>query len=149
MRSKLVPSLLVLGLAAGLAGCMQPTNHGNRPPVSRLEQVKPGEQTRDEVRMLLGTPSVVPEFGDDTWYYVSTVKQPQSFDNPETVEREIIAIRFDENGVVADIETLDITAGQEVTPVARKTPTRGREMTILEQAIGNLGRFSTEAEGNR
>ncbi len=142
-----MPSLLVLGLAAGLAGCMEPSTHGNRPPVSRLQEVTPGVQTRDDILMLLGSPSVVPVYGEDTWYYVSSVMMPQSFDNPETVAREIIAVRFDEDGVVAGVDTLDLADGQAVDPVDRETPTRGREMTILEQAIGNLGRFSSQSDG--
>jgi hypothetical protein len=31
--------------------------------------------------------------------------------------------------------------GQEIDPVERKTPTHGNKMTVLEQIVGNLGRF--------
>jgi hypothetical protein len=32
--------------------------------------------------------------------------------------------------------------GKEVVPVARVTPAPGRELTFLEQLIGNLGKFN-------
>jgi hypothetical protein len=32
---------------------------------------------------------------------------------------------------------------QEISPVARVTPTEGRDLTLLQQLFGNIGRFSS------
>jgi hypothetical protein len=37
--------------------------------------------------------------------------------------------------------------GKEVTPVARATPAPGRELSFLEQLIGNLGKFNGSSGG--
>jgi hypothetical protein len=40
------------------------------------------------------------------------------------------------------VEQLDASAGQDVDPVARITPTSGHDLTVLEQVMGNVGRFN-------
>ena len=42
------------------------------------------------------------------------------------------------------IDTLGLDKSRGIIPVERKTPTFGNEMTVIEQIIGNLGRFSGE-----
>ena len=37
--------------------------------------------------------------------------------------------------------------GKEITPVARATPAPGRELSFLEQLIGNLGKFNGSSGG--
>ena len=51
-------------------------------------------------------------------------------------------VRFDKKGVVQQVERLDKQDGRDVQVVDRKTPTRGKELTVLEQLLGNVGKFS-------
>jgi hypothetical protein len=40
------------------------------------------------------------------------------------------------------------SSGREDVPYVReKTPTSGQEMTVLQQFVGNLGRFNKQGEG--
>ena len=48
---------------------------------------------------------------------------------------------------VSDVLTYDIEDGQVVDYVARETPTRGRELGILEQLFGTIGRLPDAAAG--
>ena len=45
-------------------------------------------------------------------------------------------------GRVRDIKQYELKDGKEVDMVARKTPTSGKELTVLEQILGNVGKFS-------
>ena len=49
-------------------------------------------------------------------------------------------ITFDDAGNVAGVRTLGLEDGQEVAMNRNETPTRGRELTIIEQLLGNVGR---------
>ena len=53
----------------------------------------------------------------------------------------MLVIRFNKQGIVQKVEHLDKQDGRELQIVDRKTPTRGKELTILEQLLGNIGRF--------
>ena len=61
---------------------------------------------------------------------------------PDILDQKVVAISFDDAGRVKNIRTYGLEDAREIEPVARTTPTGGREITVLEQLVGNLGRFS-------
>ena len=143
MRS-FMKSLLVTALVGTTAACESTIDvHGNAPPPERLEMVKIGHFTRDDVAGLLGTPSSTEPFGDDSWYYISSRFESWAFFAPKEIEREIVAIDFDRSGYVSDIRKLSMENGKQISMVERETPTEGHDLGILEQLLGNVGRFNT------
>ena len=92
---------------------------------------------------MLGTPSSESAFEPGTWYYISEVQQGYAFFQPEVVERSVLILRFNQNRVLDSISTLSKEDGSEVTLVSRETPTEGHRLNLLEQLIGNIGRFNT------
>jgi len=119
------------------------TTHGHRLDSTRLERIRPGVTTREEVRRLLGSPSTVATLDDRTWYYVAQRIERANFYNERLVEQEVVAIRFDPRGIVEAIDRNGLETAQAVVPAAEKTPTRGNELTIFEQIVSNIGRFNT------
>jgi outer membrane protein assembly factor BamE (lipoprotein component of BamABCDE complex) len=114
---------------------------GNLPDPERVAEIKPGEQTREDVADILGSPSSVTPFGSDTWYYISKRTETFAFFAPKLTDRQIVMIKFGGDGKVAGVDTIGIDASRLINPVERTTPTHGTEMTVLEQFVGNLGRF--------
>ncbi len=117
---------------------------GNLPAPELLTKIQPGVQSRNQVADILGSPSSVATFGEEVWYYISSQTETVAFYEPEIIELLVEAITFDDAGKVKNIRTYGLEDAQEIEPVARTTPTGGREITILEQLIGNLGRFSKQ-----
>lgn len=127
--------------AAALAACSPVVDtRGNAPDPEKLAEIKPGVHTREQVARLLGSPSAVATFGNDTWYYVNKQTETLAFFRPKVRERQIIAIHFDESGVVQEVRRYNNESGREITPVARTTPAPGEELGLFEQLFGNLGR---------
>ncbi len=120
--------------------------HGNLPRAELINRIEPGRQTTADVLDLLGTPSSRSSFGPETWYYISRIAQPMLFLTPETLDQQILAIRFDAAGRVSEVKRYDKSDSRDVAFVERETPTRGSELTIMQQVLGNLGRFE-DAEG--
>ncbi|MFD2235359.1 outer membrane protein assembly factor BamE [Phaeospirillum tilakii] len=144
------PAALLVPLAlAALAACTPDIElRGNLPPPEQLAQVTVGKSSRDDVQSLLGTPSNVSPFDDSAWFYISTVSEKVSFFPAEIKERKVIGILFDDAGIVRAVQTKTLADGHDVSTVSRETPTAGKEMTIVEQLFGNLGRFSKK-EGEK
>ncbi len=135
--------LVVAGLALALTACASRiTTRGNLPDPDRLAEIQPGQHSRDQVAEILGTPSSTAVFDQETWYYVSERTTTFAFFKPRVTRRKVVVLRFDEKGVVSDISTLGLKDGRVIVPVERETPTAGTELTILDQLIGNLGRFN-------
>lgn len=106
----------------------------------RPADVKVGEDTKSTVSAKLGTPSVTSTFDPNTWFYVSQLTDRVAFYKPRIAKRDVVAINFDkETEKVASVNTYTLKDGKVIAFNGRETPTRGREMTILEQLLGNVG----------
>jgi outer membrane protein assembly factor BamE (lipoprotein component of BamABCDE complex) len=141
---------LAFAVAALAAACTpQIDTRGNLPLEEVVEQIKEGRQTREQITDLIGTPSTVALFDDETWYYIGERTETVAFFTPTVLERKILAIKFDSGGRVASIDRYDLEDARAIAPVSRVTPTKGRELTVLQQIIGNVGRFSGTNKTNR
>ena len=134
----------VAATAIGLAACSPARdNHGNIPLTEAAEKIAPGKQTREQVRETLGSPSTRATFeGDDIWYYIGKRTETTAFLAPDVLEHRILEIRFGEDGRVSQVREIDATKAVKPRLVDRETPTKGKKLTLLEQFIGNIGRFT-------
>lgn len=137
----------VCGLSIAVVGCApNVATRGNLVEDTRLNQIVVGSSTANDVVALIGTPTTEATFDQQTWYYIGQRTEQMAFFEPEITDRRIIVIRFTETGVVEDIRELGLDEAREVAIVERETPTLGRQITFLEQIIGNLGRFNAERD---
>lgn len=104
----------------------------------QISQVKIGEADRTAVREALGTPSSAAAFAPETWFYISSEEEQVAFLDPEIRKRDILAVEFDDNGVVRDMRRYTIQDGKLFAFNDEQTPTRGRELTLLQQLFGNV-----------
>lgn len=132
----------VCAAALSVSGCAKDINaRGNLPPDEAVSQLQPGQQTRQDVQLILGTPSTVSTLGNETWYYISAITTQYAFYSTEEIERDVYALSFDERGILQEVRNLGLEEGEDLQIVQRESPTMGREFSLIEQLIGNLGRF--------
>ncbi len=130
---------LALAIATS-AGCRATRDfHGYVPDQALPTDVEPAIDTRSTVLARLGSPSTTSVFDNGLWVYMSSTRENKAFFYPKVVAREIVAIQFDENDVVSDVLTYDLNDGRVIDYSSRVTPTRGRELSILEQLFGSIG----------
>lgn len=136
-----VAALASITLLAG-ACAPQVARHGFQPVDVQPTDIVVGTDTRDTVRARLGSPSTVSTFEpENVWFYVSQTTAKYTFNLPEVQQRSVTQIVFDEtSGRVLSVESLDLEDGRQVAFAERETPTRGRELTVLEQLLGTVGR---------
>ena len=138
--SGFLPLACIAILLAG--GCAEEVSiRGNLPDVEELAQIEPGVSSRDDVLRLLGTPSALSTFQDRIWYYIGERQERTSFFKPEVTDRSVLTVTFDEADIVQETRLGTIEDAQDVDLVERQTPTEGRELTVLQQLFGNLGRI--------
>ncbi len=146
-RRNLIALALTAGL--GLAACsVEVATHGHILRTATVEDVRPGAATKQDVRAVLGTPSSIAAFDDSVWYYISQVRVSQAFFKPDTAQQQVLVMHFDVRGVLDKIGVLGEDDSNEVTLVARETPTAGHKLTFLEQLLGNVGRFTKQEQGS-
>ncbi len=118
-------------------------SHGYVPPTNQEQDIEVGD-AQSTVVAQMGNPSTRAMFDENVWYYISSTREELAFLTPKTRSRSITAISFDETGAVTEIDEYDLEDGRQFALTSRETPTRGRELTILEQLFGNLGRLPVQ-----
>jgi outer membrane protein assembly factor BamE (lipoprotein component of BamABCDE complex) len=141
-RGLLCFSAVALALAAATAcapidtynGFLQDRNNAPQDP-----QV--GVDTRQTVEDRFGTPSTVEVLDNNAWYYISAVQEHVAFYTPHITDRHVLVVRFNGDTVSA-VERYGLERGRIIAYDAHETPTRGRELGIIEQLLGTIGSSS-------
>jgi outer membrane protein assembly factor BamE (lipoprotein component of BamABCDE complex) len=129
------------------AGCSPEVNQrGDLPSPERVAEIHPG-LSKEQVVKILGTPSSMGVFNDNAWYYISRKTSRVSFFEPDVLDQQVFAIDFDNNGIVRNVGHRTLADAREIEPAPGSTPAPGRELTFLEQIIGNVGRFNKTGGG--
>jgi outer membrane protein assembly factor BamE (lipoprotein component of BamABCDE complex) len=141
-RQALRPSVIALGIL--LAGCaVSEDQRGNLPDPDNLAEVKPGTTTKEQVVKILGSPSSASTFDDDTWYYISRKVKQVAFFSPTVLDQQVYIVDFDNKGVVKDLGHKTLANSENISPAPGATPSPGRELSFMEQLLGNIGRFGS------
>jgi outer membrane protein assembly factor BamE (lipoprotein component of BamABCDE complex) len=128
-----------------LAGCTAVyRNHGYVPNQEDLSQIIVGVDTRDTVAETVGSPTAGGVLDSSGYYYVQSRKRHFAYRRPEVVSREVLAITFDDGGVVRNIERYGLEDGQVVPLTRRVTETASANNTFLRQLLNNLGNFAAD-----
>ncbi len=125
----------LLALTALLVmGCAPVTNaRGYLPDPDAEKSIGVGKDTKTSVQQRLGFPSTEATFNGDAWYYISSIEKEIAFFHPTVQSRAILAVYFDKDGKVTDMKHYTLRDGHVVAFESRETPTKGRELTFLQQ----------------
>ncbi|WP_128891863.1 outer membrane protein assembly factor BamE [Erythrobacter sp. HKB08] len=111
------------------------------------DAIQPGIDNRASVEATLGRPSFTSQFGDQTWYYVSSVTGRRPFVRPRIRQHSVLAVKFDAAGNVIAADRSGIDKVVYLTPDGDETPTLGRERGFLEDLFGNIGQVGAPGAG--
>ncbi len=136
----------LLLLASLTGGCsfleFPPQLRGNRVTDDQLKDLVPGTSTRADVTSALGSPTARAAFDDNTWMYISEVTQPRVGRVQGVNSQNVVAVTFDDRGVLQSVKQMSQKDAKPVDVVSRATPSPGSEATFMQQLLGNVGRFT-------
>jgi outer membrane protein assembly factor BamE (lipoprotein component of BamABCDE complex) len=140
-----VPLILAGAFLAplALAGCDNIVDQrGFSATPGSVDKIEIGAQSREDVVRLVGSPSAVATFNPNVWYYISQKQETFAFLKSKITEQKVMQLTFNDTGRLQAIKKYDLEDSEKITMVSRITPTAGKELTVLEQIMGNVGRFA-------
>jgi len=102
-----------------------------------LQQVQQG-MTKDQVRLALGTPDTTGTVDGDVFYYISSVQRTRPMGKPTVIDRKVLAVYFDQNETVRQVAHYGLQDGKIFDFIKGETPASGKQLTALEQLLGNI-----------
>jgi outer membrane protein assembly factor BamE (lipoprotein component of BamABCDE complex) len=144
MRRQIAIAAAVLSMTGAVCACAPVTTLSGFQSIDvKPQDMKVGVDNRTTVMTKLGSPSAIATFDPNIWYYVTQTSDKVAYLRPQVKSRTVIAISFDKaDGKVAGVRTLGLADGYQIAYINRETPTRGRELSALEQLLGTVGRGS-------
>ena len=76
-----------------------------------------------------------------SWYYVGSRWESYGLNPPREIDRQVVAISFDDAGTVTNVERFGLERGRIVTLSRRVTDSGVQGSGLLRQLMGNVGRF--------
>ncbi|GBR52279.1 lipoprotein OmlA [Neokomagataea thailandica NBRC 106555] len=105
-------------------------------------QLIPGTSTQSDAMDLLGSPTAHATFDDNTWIYVSMITSPRPLSFPKIDKQQVVVLNFDNSGVLRKLNTLGKSNAVNVGMVGRTTPAPGTKTSVIQQLLGNVGRYN-------
>src|SRR5271154_5080890 len=114
---RLSNAFTALSAAVVLAGCATTVEQrGNLPPPDEIGQIHPGKTTKDEVAKILGTPSSVGVFDDNSWYYISRRTSQFSFLRPKRARQVVLYLHLKPQNRRKGFRQKDLKSGEGDPP---------------------------------
>lgn len=134
---------LIACVISALAACAATyRNHGYVPTEQDLAELQVGKSTQEDVAFAIGRPSAIGVLAGSGWYYVGSRFKQLGLRAPQEVDRQVVAISFDDKNVVKNIERFGLKDGEVITISRRVTDSNVKGLGFLRQLLGNLGNIS-------
>ena len=139
---------MVLVLAGALSGCTTiREKRGYMMEETLISVIQPGLDDKRSVERTLGRPSFTNTYGQESWYYVSSLTARKPFRSPKIKEHDVLSVHFDAAGNVTGVERAGLEQVVKLNPDSKKTPTLGKERSFLQDLFGNIGAVGAAPAG--
>lgn len=142
-----VASTILMLLA--LSNCQTIESRGQAIDDSTLLTIKGKGLSKSEVRDLIGTPTIIPDYTPNTWYYVHRSLSRRAWFEPKVIEQKIVKITFNQNGNSQEVIVLNDIHQDNLKIANECTKTYGTELNGLQKFVRNIGRFNKTTEGKK
>ena len=113
--------------------------NGQLPNVDLVKSLEIGKDKKKTVINILGSPSFIGEYNDNSIYYAKIDSKQIAFLKPDVINQNVLQIEFDSNNTLKNIYLFNKDDGVEVSMSDLETKTTGKKIGIIEQLLGNLG----------
>ncbi len=113
--------------------------NGNLPDADTLSILKIGKDNKLSVSQILGEPSFKGSLGDNSYYYMGTLKSKVAFLKPDVEAQYILELKFNKKNTLKNIYFYDKSSSTKVAMSTLETKSGGSKQTLLQQLLGNFG----------
>jgi outer membrane protein assembly factor BamE (lipoprotein component of BamABCDE complex) len=141
---KLVPTIFLILLA----GCQSIDVRGQFVSDEAIKQINSQHPNKVELVGIVGTPTYIPDYSKNTWYYIQRSLAKRAWFDPKVVKQRIVKVVF--NGdKVQEAGLLSDGQNEEISSQSAYTQTYGTQQNGIQKFVKNIGRFNKTTDGTK
>ena len=108
--------------------------------------LKEGVTSKDRVLRIMGSPTIISDLdADETWvYYFENVERILFF-YPVTTQRDVLVLRFDKEGVIKELKSLNLEdQDDKLAFISKYTTVKSNEMGFFKSIFSNVGQIKPQ-----
>lgn len=129
-----------------LSGCAvfsdEPHYRGVAVSAHDLKELTPGLSQQADVQAVLGPPTFVEQFNQNSWDYVSQLTRMRIGQTEGVQKQHVVVVTFDNNGVLRSITEKDKADAVHVAMDGNHTPVPGGHAGFLRMLVGGVGSYN-------
>ncbi len=124
-----------------LTSCLSRVDkHGYNFDLSDHDQLQAGISTKERVLRLMGSPTIVSDLDDDeTWIYYAEDVNKLLFFKPDAVNRTVLAIKFDQEQNVRELQNYDLSHETNLSFASNYTEVKSNKTGFFKSIFSNIG----------
>lgn len=124
-----------------VTSCQTIDSRGQYIDDSQIRVLENKEMTKNDVTNLLGSPTLVPDYSPDTWYYASRSMERRAWFKPKVTAQRVLKIIFHHDRI-SEVEVLDESHSEDIKVIKDYTKSLGNEQNPFQHFVKNIGRFN-------
>jgi len=149
MKSLIISFFLTITALFALSSCRTLDIRGQYVDDEALKQLENKKLTKFEVENLIGTPTIIPDYSEDSWYYIQRTLDRRAWLDPKVVEQRIVKVKFDKRGIIEEVTLLDDLHKDGINIISEYTKAYGTELNPMQKFVKNIGRFNKTTDGKK
>lgn len=120
--------------------------HGYIIDLSDIDSLQEGVSSKETVLRLMGSPTVISDLGaTETWIYYSEEVKNVLFFMPDIVARNVIGISFDENAVIKEMQSVDLSQeSKNMNFASNYTKVESHKIGAIKAFFSNIGQIKPQ-----
>jgi outer membrane protein assembly factor BamE (lipoprotein component of BamABCDE complex) len=130
-----------------LTGCQSVDVRGQFVSDSAIAEINATKPNQEQLVNMVGTPTYVPDYSENTWYYIQRSLTRRAWLEPKVVQQRIVKIDFSKDKKVLEAVLLKNSQDEFVKANSSYTKTQGTEQSGVQKFVKNIGRFNKTTNG--
>lgn len=131
-----------------ISGCQSIDVRGQFVSDSVIEQINVKKPNQEELIVMAGTPTYIPDYSPDTWYYIQRSLARKAWFDPKVAQQRIVKITFTKDKRVREAVLLENSQNESIVLNNSFTKTYGTEQSGIQKFVKNIGRFNQTTNGS-
>lgn len=132
-----------------LSGCQTIETRGQFIDNTLLSRLETQKLNKSEVTELIGSPTIIPDYSPNSWYYIERTMSKRAWFNPKVEQQRIVRVTFDTRNLVQEVIVINDSHKEDIEVIREYTKTYGTELNGLQKFVKNFGRFNATTKNSK